>query len=43
MRVAAKAFDFKVAKPGINRGAQRGRWLRQTLKAEHALVPRLAS
>src|SRR5258705_9577589 len=42
MRVAAKAFHFEIAEPRIDRVAQRGRWLRRTLKAEHALVPRLA-
>ena len=42
MRVAAKAFHFQIAEPGIDRVAQRRRWLRRTLKAEHALVPRLA-
>ena len=41
MRVAAKASDFEIAVPGIERVAQRRRWLRRTLKAEHALVPRL--
>jgi len=40
--VAAKAFHFEIAKPGVDRITQRGRWLRRTLKAEHALVPRLA-
>src|SRR6185312_12043373 len=42
MRVAAKAFHFEIAKPGVDRVAQRRRWLRRRLKAEHALVPRLA-
>jgi hypothetical protein len=41
MRVAAKAFHFKIAKPGVERIAQRRRWLRRSLIAEHALVPRL--
>ena len=41
MRVAAKAFHFEIAKPGVDRVAQRRRWLRRSLKAEHALVPRL--
>ena len=41
MRVAAKAFHFEIAEPGVDRVAQRGRWLRRTLKAKHALVPRL--
>jgi len=27
--------------PGIERIAERGRWLRRSLKAEHPLVPRL--
>src|SRR5258708_33739891 len=43
MRVAAKATDFEIAKPGVDRVTQRGRWLRRPLKAEHALVPRLAA
>jgi len=30
MRVAAKAFDFEIAKPGVDRVAQRWRWLRRT-------------
>ena len=41
VRVAAKAFHFEIAEPGIERVAERGRWLRRSLKAEHALVPRL--
>jgi len=41
VRVAAKAFDFEIAKPGVERVAERRRWLRRALKAEHALVPRL--
>ena len=41
MRVAAKAFHFEIAEPGVDRIAQRRRWLRRSLKAEHALVPRL--
>jgi hypothetical protein len=41
MRVAAEAFHFEIAKPGVDRVAQHRRWLRRTLKAEHALVPRL--
>src|SRR5262245_39190526 len=40
MRVAAKAFHFEIAVPGVDRVAQRRRWLRRTLKGEHALVPR---
>jgi hypothetical protein len=40
MGVAAKAFHFEIAKPGVDRIAQRRR-RRRTLKAEHALVPRL--
>jgi len=39
MRVAAKAFDFEIAIPGIECVTERGRWLRRTLKTEHALVP----
>ena len=41
MRVTAKAFHFEIAVPGIERVTERGRWLRRSLKAEHALVPRL--
>src|SRR3954469_16174917 len=41
MRVASEAFHFEIAKPGVNGVAQRGRWLRRTLNAEHALVPSL--
>src|SRR6476659_610379 len=41
MRVAAKAFHFEIAVSGIECVAERGRWLRRTLKAEHALVPSL--
>src|SRR5258707_76817 len=41
MCVAAKAFHFEIAVPRVERVAQRGRWLRRTLKAEHALVLRL--
>ena len=32
MRVAAKAADFEIAKSGIERVAERGRWLRRNLK-----------
>jgi hypothetical protein len=39
--VAAKATDFEIAKPGVDRVTQRRRWLRRSLKPEHALVPRL--
>lgn len=42
VRVAPQAFDFKIAKAGIDRVTQRGRWLRRPLKAEHAFVPGLA-
>jgi hypothetical protein len=42
VRVAAKAFHFEVAVSGIERVTERGRWLRRSLKVEHALVPRLA-
>jgi hypothetical protein len=41
MRVAAKAFHFEIAKPGVDRVTQRGRWSSRSLKAEHALVPRV--
>src|SRR6478672_548458 len=40
--VAAKAFHFEIAEPGVDRVAEGGRWLRRTLKTEHALIPRLA-
>ena len=39
VRTAAKAFDFEIAKPGVDRIAQRR--LRRSLKAKHALVLRL--
>src|SRR3984957_7606629 len=39
--VAPKAFHFEIAKPGIERIAERRRRLRRTLEVEHALVPRL--
>jgi hypothetical protein len=42
MRVAAKAFDFEIAIARVDRVAERGRWLRRSLKAEHALVPSIA-
>jgi hypothetical protein len=41
VRVAAKAFDFEIAVTGVESVAERGRWLRRSLKAQHALVPRL--
>ena len=41
VRVAAKAFDFEIAEPGVDRIAERGRWLGRTLKAEHPFIPRL--
>jgi hypothetical protein len=41
VRTAAKAFDFEIAEPGIERIAECGRRLRRSLKAEHALIPRL--
>ena len=41
VRVAAKAFHFEIAITRVEGIAERGRWLRRTLKAEHALVPRL--
>ena len=40
MRVAAKAFHFQIA--GVDGIAQRGRRLRRSLKAKHALVPSIA-
>src|SRR4051812_14168926 len=42
MRVAAEAFHFEIAIPGVDRVAERGRWLRRALKAEHAHVPSAA-
>ena len=39
--IAPEAFDFEIEVTGIERVAERGRRLRRTLKAEHALVPRL--
>ena len=42
VRVAAKATDFEIAIPGIERVAQRRRRLRWSLVAEHAHVPRFA-
>ena len=40
--MAPEAAHFEVAIPGIERVAQRRRWLSRSLKAEHAPVPRLA-
>jgi hypothetical protein len=34
MRVAAKAPDFEIAVPGVERIAERGRWLGRTLEAD---------
>jgi len=42
MRVATQAFHFEIDLTSIEGIAQRGRWLCRPLKAEHALVPRLA-
>jgi hypothetical protein len=39
MLVAAKAFHFEIAIPGVDRIAERR--LGRTLKAEHQLIPRL--
>src|SRR5438128_1020640 len=41
VRVAAEAADCKIAVSGIECVAQCRRWLRRTLEAEHALVPRI--
>src|SRR6476660_5970747 len=41
MCVAAKAFNFQIAEPRVDGVAQRWRWLRRSLKAQHPLVPRL--
>src|SRR6267142_1673006 len=43
VRVATKAFHFEIAKPGVDRVAQRRRWLCRSLKPEHALIPCLTS
>jgi hypothetical protein len=40
--VAAQAFHFEIAVPGVDRVTERGRRLGRSLKAEHALVPCLA-
>src|SRR6516225_6561942 len=40
--VAAEAAHFEILVSGIERVAQRWRWLRRTLKGEHALIPRFA-
>jgi hypothetical protein len=42
MRVAAKAADFEITKTGIDRVAQRRRWLRRSVERQHALGPCLA-
>jgi len=34
MRVAAQAFDFEIAEPGVDRVTQRGRWLRFSSRGE---------
>jgi hypothetical protein len=39
--VATETSDFQIAVTGIERVTERRRWLRRSLKAEHALVPRL--
>jgi len=39
--VTAEAPDFEIAKPGVDRVAQRRRWLRWSLKAEHPPIPHL--
>jgi hypothetical protein len=36
VRVAAKAFHFEVAVPGIERVTERGLWLRRTLRRANA-------
>ena|SRR6266480_5485074 len=41
VRVAAKAFHFEIAIARIECVTERGRWLRRTLKSEHAFVPSL--
>ena len=42
VRVTAKAFHFEIAVTRVERIAERGRWLRRSLKAENALIPSLA-
>jgi hypothetical protein len=42
VRVAAKAFDFEIEIPGVERVSERREWLGRSLKAEHTLVPGLA-
>lgn len=41
MRVATQALHFEIAKACVDRVAERGGWLSRSLKAEHALVPRI--
>src|SRR6476660_5759368 len=41
MRVAAKAYHFLIAKPDVDYVTERRRRLRRSLKAKHALIPRL--
>jgi hypothetical protein len=40
--IAAETADFEVAVTSIECIAQHGRWLRRTIEAKHALIPRLA-
>jgi hypothetical protein len=42
MGAAAKTLHFEVEVSRIKRVTQRGRWLRRSLKAKHALIPSLA-
>src|ERR1700736_3555843 len=42
MCVAAEAFHFEIEVTGVERVAERRGWLRGSLKAEHAFIPRFA-
>jgi hypothetical protein len=39
--VSHRGADSEIAKPRIERIAQRRRWLRRSLEGKHALIPRL--
>jgi hypothetical protein len=42
MRVAAEAADLEIAKAGVERVTQSGRWLGRTLEGQHPHIPSLA-
>jgi hypothetical protein len=42
MRAASEALHFEIAVPGVERIAQRRRWLRRTLEGQHSLGPSIA-